>query len=239
MYKLLAAIIILFLSTSLFAQNSKDPEDVNKQAIRAYEKGEYSAAISGFTKVIELTSTFHPKGRIAGSDFANQIVSEDSASSDSVTVVDPREAFAEPVVRGLHEHLPAGGQLLEVVLQFVFAVAATRSLTLLSYGIFAVAVLINGPVSLLWMYLPRMYPTHLRGTGEGFAHNVGSRMLGTFAAVITTQLSNVMPGASAPASLAYSAAVVAAFLVGVALLAVTSLCEPASDQLPTWTPEHA
>jgi len=144
------------------------------------------------------------------------------------------------VVRVVSQRRLAYGFLLPalVVIPFVFAVAATRSLTLLSYGIFAVAVLINGPVSLLWMYLPRMYPTHLRGTGEGFAHNVGSRMLGTFAAVITTQLSNVMPGASAPARLAYSAAIVAAFLVAVALLAATSLREPTSDQLPTWTPEH-
>ena len=103
----------------------------------------------------------------------------------------------------------------------------------MSFGVFAVAVLINGPLSLLWTYVPRMYPTHLRGTGEGFAHNVGSRMLGTFAAVITTQLSNVMPGASAAARLAYSAAIVAAALVAVALLAATSLREPTSDQLPT------
>ena len=28
-------------------------------------------------------------------------------------------------------------------------------------------------------YLPRVYPTHLRGTGEGFAANIGGRMLGT------------------------------------------------------------
>ena len=28
-------------------------------------------------------------------------------------------------------------------------------------------------------YLPRVYPTHLRGTGESFAANVGGRMLGT------------------------------------------------------------
>lgn len=144
------------------------------------------------------------------------------------------------VVRVVSQRRLAYGFLLPalVVIPFVFAFAATRSLTLLSYGIFAVAVLINGPVSLLWMYLPRMYPTHLRGTGEGFSHNVGSRMLGTSAAVITTQLSNVMPGASAPARLAYSAAIVAAFLVAVALLAANSLREPASDQLPTWTPEH-
>ena len=28
-------------------------------------------------------------------------------------------------------------------------------------------------------YLPRVYPVHLRGTGEGFAANIGGRMIGT------------------------------------------------------------
>ena len=37
-------------------------------------------------------------------------------------------------------------------------------------------------------YLPRVYPTYLRGTGESFAANVGGRMIGTSAALLTTQL---------------------------------------------------
>ena len=37
-------------------------------------------------------------------------------------------------------------------------------------------------------YLPRVYPTYLRGTGESFAANVGGRMIGTSAALVTTQL---------------------------------------------------
>ena len=45
-------------------------------------------------------------------------------------------------------------------------------------------------------YLPRVYPTHLRGTGESFAANIGGRMIGTSAALLTTQLANVMPGAT-------------------------------------------
>jgi len=35
-------------------------------------------------------------------------------------------------------------------------------------------------------YLPRVYPTYLRGTGESFAANIGGRMLGTSAALLTT-----------------------------------------------------
>ncbi len=42
----------------------------------------------------------------------------------------------------------------------------------------------RGPVQFLGNYLPRVYPVHLRGTGEGFAANIGGRMIGTsFAAV--------------------------------------------------------
>ena len=36
-------------------------------------------------------------------------------------------------------------------------------------------------------YLPRVYPVHLRGTGEGFAANIGGRMIGTSFAAVTTR----------------------------------------------------
>jgi hypothetical protein len=81
-------------------------------------------------------------------------------------------------------------------------------------------------------YLPRMYPTHLRGTGESFAANIGGRMIGTSAALVTTQLVTLMPGATAPVRLAYAAAIVGttAYLIGVA--ASFWLPEPARDELP-------
>jgi len=37
-------------------------------------------------------------------------------------------------------------------------------------------------------YLPRVYPIHLRGTGESFAANIGGRMIGTSFALLTTTL---------------------------------------------------
>ena len=42
--------------------------------------------------------------------------------------------------------------------------------------------------------MPRVYPTHLRGTGGSFAMNLGGRTIGASAALATTQLANVMPG---------------------------------------------
>ena len=69
-------------------------------------------------------------------------------------------------------------------------------------------------------YLPRVYPTHLRGTGEGFAANIGGRMLGTGFAFVTTQLTNVMPGATPPMRLAYASAAVAVVVYAAGLVDV-------------------
>jgi hypothetical protein len=81
-------------------------------------------------------------------------------------------------------------------------------------------------------YLPRVYPTYLRGTGESFAANVGGRMFGTSAALVTTQLANVMPEPSAPMRLAYASAIVgtAAYVIG--LVASKWLPEPGRQELP-------
>jgi hypothetical protein len=81
-------------------------------------------------------------------------------------------------------------------------------------------------------YLPRVYPTHLRGTGESFAANVGGRMIGTCAALLTTSLVTTMPGGSVPVRLAYAAALVgtSAYIIGV--VASRWLPEPKTEALP-------
>jgi hypothetical protein len=114
----------------------------------------------------------------------------------------------------------------------VYFYAATHSLVLLQYGIFLAALCMNGPLSFWWNYWPRVYPVHVRGTGEGFAHNVGGRMLGTFAAVVTTELAALMPGAGAAHRLAYAAATVAVAVYTVSLIGSALLPEPPSDRLP-------
>jgi hypothetical protein len=68
-------------------------------------------------------------------------------------------------------------------------------------------------------YLPRVYPVHLRGTGESFAANVGGRMIGTSAALLTTQLAATMPGATPSTRLAFAAAGVATLVFTVGLIA--------------------
>ena len=119
-----------------------------------------------------------------------------------------------------------------LIVPFVFAVAGTDSLTLLKWGIFVYGITTIGQFSFWGNYLPRVFPTYLRGTGESFAANVGGRMVGTSAALLTTQLANVMPGASAPTKLAYASALVgtAAYVIG--LVASLWLPEPKREELP-------
>lgn len=114
----------------------------------------------------------------------------------------------------------------------VWALCGRESLVLLKGGVFLAALLLNGPFSLWGNYLPRVYPTHLRGTGESFALNIGARVIGASAAVLTTQLANVMPGAGAAARLAYSAGTVAVLAYLLSLTGSFWLREPEGAQLP-------
>ena len=103
---------------------------------------------------------------------------------------------------------------------------------LLKYGMFLTALLMNASASFWWNYLPRVYPTHLRGTGEGFAANIGGRVVGTSATLLTTQLVNVMPHVNAATRLAYSAGTVAVVVYSIALVASFWVREPEGGQLP-------
>jgi MFS family permease len=118
------------------------------------------------------------------------------------------------------------------VFPFVYYFAAAHSLTLLKYGMFLTALLMNASASFWWNYLPRVYPTHLRGTGESFAANIGGRVAGTSATLLTTQLVNVMPHGNAATRLAYSAGTVAVLIYSIALAASFWVREPEGGQLP-------
>jgi MFS family permease len=119
-----------------------------------------------------------------------------------------------------------------IVFSCVYFFAATHSLRLLEYGIFLAGLLLNGPFSLWGNYLPRVYPTHLRGTGESFAINIGARVIGASGVLLTTQLADIMPGASASARLAYSAGTLAVLAYTGSLIGSFWLGEPKGDQLP-------
>jgi MFS family permease len=118
-----------------------------------------------------------------------------------------------------------------VILPLVFLYAARYDLELLKWGIFLGGLVTIAQFSFWGNYLPRMYPTHLRGTGESFAANVGGRMIGTSAALLTTQLAKLMPGPP-PEALAFAAAAVAAFVYVVGFAASFALPEPPRSELP-------
>lgn len=115
---------------------------------------------------------------------------------------------------------------------WVFFYAAIHDLGMLEVGIFLAGLVTVAQFSFWGNYLPRVYPTHLRGTGESFAANIGGRMIGTSAALLTTQLANVMPGSTPFTKLAYSASAVALLVYAVGFLASFWLPEPQRDELP-------
>ena len=97
-------------------------------------------------------------------------------------------------------------------------------------GIFVVGLFTVAQFSFWGNYLPRVYPVHLRGTGEGFAANIGGRMIGTSMAYVVNKLAGALGAAdptldaaakvaAAPANMAYAAATVAAgvLLIGAIL----------------------
>ena len=119
-----------------------------------------------------------------------------------------------------------------IFIPLVFIFPATSNLELLKWGIFVAGFLTVAQFSFWGNYLPRIYPTHLRGTGESFAANVGGRMVGTSAALLTTQLANFLPGNTAQTRLAYAAATVVLLVYALGFVASFWMPDPKQDNLP-------
>ncbi|MBI3651987.1 MAG: MFS transporter [Acidobacteria bacterium] len=119
-----------------------------------------------------------------------------------------------------------------LLIPLVFFFPATNNIGLLKWGIFLTGFFTVAQFSFWGNYLPRVYPTYLRGTGESFAANIGGRMIGTAAALLTTQLAKLMPGATAAVHLAYAAGCVAFLVYAIGLIASFYLPEPTQEDLP-------
>lgn len=119
-----------------------------------------------------------------------------------------------------------------LVMPLVFYFGPSTSLELTKWGMFAAGVFTVGQLSFWGNYLPRVYPTHLRGTGEGFAANIGGRMLGTGFAFVTTTLTNYSPGATPQMRLAFAATCVGTFVYLAGLITSFFLPEPKGEDLP-------
>lgn len=112
------------------------------------------------------------------------------------------------------------------LIPYVFFVTGTSSLEMFRIGIFIAGITTVAQLNFLGNYLPRVFPVYLRGTGEGFAANVGGRMIGAGATFVVTHLAGVMPGASPGAQLAYAAGIVGMLVYSTALVASWWLPEP-------------
>jgi MFS family permease len=119
-----------------------------------------------------------------------------------------------------------------IVMPIVFAVAATTSLDWLYPGIFFAGLFTVAQFSFWGNYLPRMYPVHLRGTGESFAANIGGRLVGTSFAWVTATLAITTDRAFAPTKIALVAAAVAFSVYLVGFIASFWLPEPKREELP-------
>jgi MFS family permease len=120
-----------------------------------------------------------------------------------------------------------------LIVPLVFYYPARNDLELLKWGIAVAGFLTVAQLSFWGNYLPRVYPVHLRGTGESFAANVGGRMLGTSAAFVTTNL--IAPHIDGKTE--FEKVAIAAAIVGFSVYALgTILCfflpEPSSEELP-------
>jgi MFS family permease len=113
-----------------------------------------------------------------------------------------------------------------IAVPILFFLVPSGGVEMARWGIFLVGFLVVGQMSFWGNYLPRVYPTYLRGTGESFAANVGGRMIGTFGALLTTSLVASMPGASVPLKLAFAAAIVCTVACVIGCVASFRLPEP-------------
>ena len=91
------------------------------------------------------------------------------------------------------------------------------SLPLIKAGIFVAGLFTVSQFSFWGNYIPLVFPTHLRGTGESFAANIGGRVLGTAAAWLTLTFSAATPPNPVRLALAGAAVAGAYALVGVIL----------------------
>jgi MFS family permease len=118
-----------------------------------------------------------------------------------------------------------------IALPIVFGIAATTDLTWLFIGNLILGLLVIGQFSFWGNYLPRIFPVHLRGTGESFAMNTGGRLVGTCFAWVTATLAITSDRAYAPTKVALMSAAVGFAVLLIGFLFSFWLPEPGKEEL--------
>jgi hypothetical protein len=98
------------------------------------------------------------------------------------------------------------------------------SLELTKWAIFTVGLLVVAQFSFWGNHIPRVFPMHLRGTGESFAANIGGRVIGTSMAWIFFTFSAATP--PNPSKMALTAATIALVLTALGFILTFFMPEP-------------
>lgn len=118
-----------------------------------------------------------------------------------------------------------------ILLPIVYGIAGTTSLTWLFIGNMILGIVVIGQFSFWGNYLPRVYPVHLRGTGESFAMNTGGRLVGTCFAWVTATLAITTDRTFAATKVALVSAAVGFSVLLIGFLLSYWLPEPAQEEL--------
>jgi MFS family permease len=106
--------------------------------------------------------------------------------------------------------------------------ATPDTLGAIKWAVFAAGLLLVAQFSFWGNYIPRVFPLHLRGTGESFAANIGGRVIGTSMAWFFFTFSAATP--PNPGKMAATAATIA-LIMGLVGLALTFLLpEPLPEE---------
>ncbi|MBA4066697.1 MAG: MFS transporter [Isosphaera sp.] len=166
----------------------------------------------------------------------------------------PFDKAVEPVRGNLQRWQELGGLTGRILFAVLLAYVASRVLIRIfllpgvvlfpvaylvlyqgDYTIFATAIFFCGLLTVAQFsyvseYLPKVFPVHLRGTGSGFATNVGGRMLGTMAATLNTELLAPQFSGSNPENVAKAAAIIGGAVYAVALVLSFLLPPPIAEE---------
>lgn len=112
-----------------------------------------------------------------------------------------------------------------ILVPCVYWFAAGDSVAWLKAGIFVAGLVTVAQFSFWGNYLPRVFPLHLRGTGESFAANIGGRMIGTSFAALTAWLVTILPSGN----VALAAGIIAALTYFAGSILSFWLPEPTSE----------
>lgn len=106
--------------------------------------------------------------------------------------------------------------------------ATPGSLELTKWAIFTVGLLVVAQFSFWGNHIPRVFPLHLRGTGESFAANIGGRVIGTSMAWVFYTFAAATP--PNPAKMASTAGTIALVLCALGLILTFFLPAPLPEE---------